>query len=118
MIRKSLTIAILTVATLASAAPSMAQSLEIGRDGVRLVDPRERAREERREERREDRRDRRALRELRERDAVRIARGEGVREVDDVVRTRNTYRVLGADRRGRDIRVDIDRYTGRVLAVR
>ncbi len=110
MIRKHLTIAFVAVATIASAAPAMAQSLEIGRDGVRLVDPNSR------DNMRRD--DRRQGREIGERDAVRIARAEGVREVDDVTRMRNSYRVMGTDRRGDDIQVDIDRRSGEVLSVR
>ncbi|MBB3937882.1 hypothetical protein [Aureimonas phyllosphaerae] len=113
MIRKHLTIAVLAAATIASAAPAMAQGIEIGRDGVRLVDP------NRDDMRRDDmRRDDRRGREIGERDAVRIARAEGVREVDDVRRTSRSYRVIGTDRRGDDIQVDIDRRSGDVIGVR
>ncbi len=76
---KSLTAAALAVVALATATPSFAQGIEIGRDGVRLVDPNARQGDMRRD-------DRRAGREINERDAVRIARGEGVREVDEVRR--------------------------------
>ncbi|WP_294644109.1 PepSY domain-containing protein [uncultured Aureimonas sp.] len=113
MIRKHLTIAVLAAATIASAVPAMAQGIEIGRDGVRLVDP------NRDDMRRDDmRRDDRRGREIGERDAVRIARAEGVREVDDVRRTSRAYRVIGTDRRGDDIQVDIDRRSGDVIGVR
>ncbi|WP_061930384.1 hypothetical protein [Aureimonas sp. AU22] len=114
MIRKHLTIAILAAASIASAAPAMAQGIEIGRDGVRLVDPNRRDDMRRDDMRRDDRRGR----EIGERDAVRIARAEGVREVDDVRRTSRSYRVIGTDRRGDDIQVDIDRRSGDVLGVR
>ncbi len=114
MIRKHLTIAVLAAATIASAAPAMAQGIEIGRDGVRLVDPNARDNMRRDDMRRDDRRGR----EIGERDAVRIARAEGVREVDEVRRTRNSYRVIGVDRRGDDIQVDVDRRSGDVIGVR
>jgi len=109
---KSLTAAALAVVALATATPSFAQGIEIGRDGVRLVDPNARQDNERRDDRRS------AGREIGERDAVRIARGEGVREVDEVRRTSRSYRVVGVDRSGDDIQVDIDRRSGDVLSVR
>jgi len=111
MIRKNLTLALAAVALLGTAAPTLAQGIEIGRDGVRLVDPNQ---PQQRDMRRDDRRGR----EIGERDAVRIARSEGVREVDDVTRMRNSFRVMGTDRSGDDIQVDIDRRTGEVLSVR
>lgn len=103
----------LAAAALVLSTPAMSQSIQIGPGGVRVV-PEEQLRErpERREERREDRR------ELSEREAVRIARQEGVREVDSVRRTRGAYRIVGVDRRGDDIQVDIDRRNGAVLSVR
>lgn len=66
-----------------------------------------------------DRRDRRDRdrREISERQAVRIARAEGVRTVDEVKRTRSRYVIEGLDRRGRDIEVSVDRRTGDVLSV-
>jgi len=112
MTLKSLTTAALAVVALAAATPSFAQGIEIGRDGVRLVDPNARRDNDRRDDRRP------AAREINERDAVRIARGEGVREVDDVRRTSRSYRVVGVDRSGDDIQVDIDRRSGDVLSVR
>jgi hypothetical protein len=55
---------------------------------------------------------------LSEREAIRIARREGLREVDDVERTRRSFRVIGVDRRGRDILVEVDRRNGDVIRVR
>ncbi|WP_279482084.1 PepSY domain-containing protein [Aureimonas sp. SK2] len=110
MIRKHLTIAVMAAAAIASAAPAMAQGIQIGPDGVRIVDPNSRRDDVRRDDRRG--------REIGERDAVRIARAEGVREVDDVRRTSRSYRVIGVDRRGDDIQVDIDRRSGDVIGVR
>jgi hypothetical protein len=49
--------------------------------------------------------------------AVRIARDNGVRHVDDVQRHRNTYEVSGQTRHHRYITVTIDRGNGRVLDV-
>lgn len=112
MINKSLTAAALALIAVATATPSLAQGIEIGRDGVRLVDPNARRDDDMRRD------DRRASREIGERDAIRIARGEGVREVDDVRRTNRSFRVVGTDRSGDDIQVDIDRRSGDVLSVR
>lgn len=92
--------------------PTMAQNIEIGPNGVRLVQPEVEVRRDR--ERRPDR-DRR---EISEREAIRIARGEGLREVDTVRRTDRAYRISGADRRGRDIQVVVDRRRGDVISVR
>ncbi|MFD2238359.1 PepSY domain-containing protein [Aureimonas populi] len=120
MIRKSWTYGLVALAALGIATPSVAQSIQIGPDGIRLVEP---GREgQRRDERggpsREGPQRGGPSREIGERDAVRIARAEGVREVDTVSRNRSSYRVLGVDRRGDDIQVDVDRRTGEVLAVR
>lgn len=93
------------------ASPVIAQDILIGPAGVRVQ---EQVRD-RRGPPRDDRRDRR---EISEREAVRIAKGEGVRDVDDVERTRRSFRIVGIDRRGRDIQVDVDRRTGDVLDVR
>ncbi|MBC8130240.1 MAG: PepSY domain-containing protein [Rhizobiaceae bacterium] len=100
----------IALASSASILPSTAQGIEIGRDGIRLQEPqRERVREgDRREVRRAK---------VTERDAVRIARGEGVRDVEDIRTTRSAYRIEGLDRRGDDIRVDVDRRSGDVLSV-
>ncbi|MEE2951337.1 MAG: PepSY domain-containing protein [Pseudomonadota bacterium] len=110
-----LTSALALALSLGLAAPAFAQSIEIGRDGIRLVPNQQDVREER-----IDRRDERAIRAdgLSEREAVRIARSQGVREVDAITKTRRAYRIAGIDRRGDDIRVDIDRRSGEVLSVR
>ncbi|MBZ9655195.1 PepSY domain-containing protein [Phyllobacterium lublinensis] len=90
----------------ATAVPqAFAQSIIIGPDGVRLREPVP------------ERVERRSY-EIGERQAVRIARAEGVRDVDNVRRTRSRFVVEGIDRRGDDIRVDIDRETGDVISVR
>lgn len=124
MIRKSITFGILALSTVAVATPSFAQGIEIGRDGIRLVQPQsERGYRDgdnlRRSNDRDLPRSAKAVRaDISERQAVRIAKGEGLREVDDVRKTRMAYRVDGFDRRGDDIRVEVDRYTGEVLSVR
>lgn len=86
---------------------TFAQSLQIGPGGVRLVEPERRERMDRRRE----------VREIDERQAVRIARSEGVRSVDEVKRTRSRYVIEGLDRRGNDIEVSVDRRTGEVISV-
>ncbi|OYR15555.1 peptidase propeptide and YPEB domain protein [Brucella rhizosphaerae] len=64
-------------------------------------------------------RDRRPDRgEISERRAARIARDEGMDEVESVSRRRNSYVIRGIDRRDNDMRVVIDRSTGEVLEVR
>ncbi len=121
MVKSFLRMSGLAILALASAAPAVAQSLEIGPNGVRVVPdrgppppdwrdgPPPRWREG------PPPRDRRGIS---EREAVRIARSEGVREVDDVYRRGPTIRVDGGDRRGRDITVIIDRRSGEVIDVR
>ena len=104
MMRKLLIVGATALVALTSAPQAFAQSIVIGPDGVRLAEP-ERAPVYR-------------SRGISEGEAVRIARSEGVRDVDDVRRTRSRYVVEGVDRRGDDIRVDIDRRTGDVIAVR
>ena len=108
---------LMAAGAIAIAMPAMAQGIEIGPNGVRLVQP-ETGRERGRDEDRRDRDRRHDRRDITERDAIRIARGEGLRDVDGVRRTDRAYRVTGADRRGRDIRVDVDRRNGDVLSVR
>lgn len=51
------------------------------------------------------------------RDAVRIARSEGLVDVEEVFRDGARYRVEGVDRRGRDMRVVIDARSGDVIRV-
>jgi hypothetical protein len=52
-----------------------------------------------------------------EREAVRIAKGEGVRDVEDIRRTKSAYKVEGTDRSGDDIVVTVDRRSGDVVSV-
>ncbi|PSH68048.1 hypothetical protein CU102_15935 [Phyllobacterium brassicacearum] len=104
MLKRLVIVGAAVLMTAAAVPQSFAQSIVIGPDGVRL---REAAPE--RVERR--------YYEIGERQAVRIARAEGVRDVDDVRRTRSRYVVEGIDRRGDEIRVDIDRRTGEVISV-
>ena len=99
---KSLVIAAIATVTIMSATPSFSQSIEIGPGGVRVNPGIER---------------RPADMGIGERQAIRIARDEGLREVDDVTRRRNVFIVRGADRDGDDIKVVIDRQTGEVLSV-
>jgi hypothetical protein len=64
-------------------------------------------------------RDRRSDRdEISERRATRIARDEGMDEVESVSRRRGVYVIRGIDRRDNDMRVVIDRRSGEVLEVR
>lgn len=101
---KHFAIATIAAATVLSAAPSFAQSLEIGPGGVRLVEPGA------------ERPMRRGM-DISEREAVRIARAEGLRNVDNIDRTRSRFIVEGTDRRGNDVRVSVDRRTGEVISV-
>jgi len=104
MLKKLLIVGATALIAITSAPQSFAQSIQIGPDGVRLQEPqRERIY--------------RPLSEISEREAVRIARSEGLRDVDDVRRTRSRFVVEGMDRRGNDIRVDVDRRTGDVISV-
>ncbi|WP_027231112.1 PepSY domain-containing protein [Phyllobacterium sp. UNC302MFCol5.2] len=102
--RKLLIIGATALVAITSAPQAFAQSIVIGPDGVRLAEP--------------QREPAYRSREISERDAVRIARSEGVRDVDDVRRRGSRFVVEGIDRRGDDIRVDIDLRTGDVVAVR
>lgn len=104
MLKKLLIVGATALVAVTSAPQAFAQSIVIGPDGVRLQEPYQ-------ERERVDRRG------ISEREAVRIARSEGIRDVDDVRRTRSRFVVEGIDRRGDDIRVDIDRRTGEVIAV-
>jgi hypothetical protein len=111
MSMKSTILALAATALVAGAAPSFAQGIQIGPDGVRIVQPGENMRDR-------DAPQRGMGREIGERDAVSIARSEGMREIDTVSRRSNSYRVVGVDRRGDDLQVDIDRRTGEVISVR
>ena len=124
MTKRTLTFGALAAATLLAASPAVSQSLQIGKDGVRVV-PQNQEQSDR-DVRTRDRRDGdvrggnndRISAEVSERQAIRIAKGEGLRDVDSVTKTRKSYRIAGVDRRGDDIRVDIDRRSGEVLNVR
>lgn len=100
---KNFAIAAIAVATIMSATPSFSQSIEIGPGGVRVnpgmepPPPRYMG--------------------ISERQAIRIARRNGVQDVDDVARRRNVFVVRGVDRDGDDIKVVIDRGSGEVLSV-
>ena len=125
MTKRIWTFGALAAAALLAASPAVSQSLQIGKNGVRVV-PQGQEQTDRdvrmRDRRDSDVRDRdaddRVLAEVSERQAIRIAKGEGLRDVDSVTKTRKSYRIAGVDRRGDDIRVDIDRRSGEVLSVR
>jgi len=97
------------MSAVAFTAPAQAQSIEIGPNGIQVV-PEGNRRIER--ERQSDRG------EISERRATRIARDEGMDEIESVSRRRNAYVIRGIDRRDNDMRVVIDRRTGEVLEVR
>lgn len=99
---KKLALAATALVTIISATPSFSQSIEIGPGGVRIRPGMEPPPVDMG---------------ISERQAIRIARDEGVREVDDVARRRNVFIVEGSDRDGDDIKVVIDRRTGEVLSV-
>ncbi len=92
----------LVAAVLAVASPSVAQNIEFGPGGVR-VGP--------------DRQERVQREEITRRDAVRIARRQGVVDVDSVRETRSGWTVDGSDRDGEDLTVRLSG-TGEVLDVR
>ncbi len=98
-------IAAVMLASLISVAPANAQSIEIGPNGIQVVPDGNRRMERDRGE-------------ISERRAARIARDEGMDEVESVSRRRNVYVVRGIDRRDNDMRVVVDRRTGEVLEVR
>ena len=95
----------------ALASPAAAQGITIGPDGIQVEEPRGKS-----DNRRDDSRRGGDSREITEREAIRIAKGEGLRDVDDISRTRSTYTLDGTDRRGRDITVVIDRRSGEVIS--
>lgn len=88
------------------ATPSFSQTIEIGPGGVRLVDPD---------------RDRPPppppSMGISRRQAVQIARHEGLRDVDNIDRGRDRFIIEGTDRDDNDIAVTIDRQTGEVISV-
>jgi hypothetical protein len=81
----------------ALAVPAAAQGIQIGPGGVR-VDP--------------------GIDGVGRREAVRIARSEGLTDVDDVSRRGPRWFVEGSDRRGRDLTVVVDGRSGDVIDVR
>lgn len=87
---------------------AMAQNFQIGPDGIRV----DRDRQER-----NFRGDRDMRGEISQREAVNIARRQGVAEVERVRTSRNSYTIDGTDRRGDDILVRVS-FTGEVLDVR
>lgn len=107
---KFATIAAIIISALAStAAPSNAQSIELGPNGIEInPDGSRQIYRERREDRGE----------ISERRAARIAREEGMDVVENVSRRRGVYIIRGVDRRDNDMRVVIDRRSGEVLEVR
>jgi len=108
MFKFTLTAALFLTAVAVSA-PASSQSIEVGPNGIQ-VNPDGNNRMDR---------NRRAVRgEISERQAVRIARAEGMDEVESVSSRRNSYVVRGIDRRDDDMRVVVDRRTGEVLEVR
>ncbi|WP_182086937.1 PepSY domain-containing protein [Aureimonas sp. ME7] len=122
-----LTLALAACLAVAGAVPAFSQSLEIGPGGLRVLPDDDRRGPP-------DRYDRpfpppRGPYDgppprrgpppgISEREAARIARYEGMREIDDVFRQRRVIRVEGADRRGRDMTVIIDARSGDVIDVR
>ncbi|WP_294644110.1 PepSY domain-containing protein [uncultured Aureimonas sp.] len=104
----------LAATLLAATAPALSQTLEFGPNGLQIV-PNERRGPDYGYDRPPERR---GPPSISERQAARIARSEGMREIDDVFRQRRTYRVEGADRQGDDMTVIIDARTGDVIDVR
>ncbi|WP_046868441.1 PepSY domain-containing protein [Microvirga massiliensis] len=80
---------------------AQAQSVQIGPGGVRITPDR-------------DHRHRGDWR-ISEREAVRIARRQGIVDVNRVARAGREWRVSGINRRGHSMRVIIDARSGRVL---
>ncbi len=102
-------IAVTFMSAVVFTAPAHSQSIEIGPNGIR-VNPDGNDRMDR---------NRRIVRgEISERQAARIARSEGMDEVESISRRRNTYVIRGIDRRDDDMRVTIDRRTGEILEIR
>jgi len=108
MFRKFIIIGTTALLALTASPQSFAQTLEIGPNGVRMHQQQDRMQPQ--DGMRRDGG-------IGEREAVRIARHEGLRQVDDVRRTRSDFVVRGTDRRGNDIRVAVDRRTGEVVSV-
>lgn len=92
------------MSVMVSAIPAHAQSIEIGPNGIRLLEP-----ETDRPRYRDD---------ISERRAARIAQREGMEEIDSISRRRNVFIVRGVDRDDDEMRVVVDRHSGEVLEVR
>ncbi|WP_181705558.1 PepSY domain-containing protein [Chthonobacter rhizosphaerae] len=107
MMKKTASIMTAAAILVGSSSAVLSQAIELGPNGVRVVPPQE------------ERIDRviREDEEVTAREAARIARGAGIDEVDEIQTRRNSYRVVGIDRRGRDIEVDVSRRTGEILDV-
>jgi hypothetical protein len=103
MTRKWIATGALALGIASVSAPALAQGIEFGPNGVRLNDGRRQAPQDDA---------------ISQREAVRIARSEGLRDIDSVSERRRSFRVEGADRRGRDITVDVDKFSGDVISVR
>lgn len=89
--------------------PAHAQSIEIGPNGIRVnPDGNDQM----------DRNRRTGRGEISERQAARIARSEGMDDIESISRRRSTYVIRGVDRRDNDMRVIIDRRTGEILEIR
>ena len=109
MFQKFIIVGTTAMLVLTVSSQSFAQSLEIGPNGVRMHQQQPDLMLPQDEMRRDGG--------IGEREAIRIARHEGVRQVDDIRRTRSSFVVRGSDRRGNDIRVAVDRRTGDVVSV-
>lgn len=105
MFKKFAIIGALALSALTASPQTFAQSIEIGPDGLKLKQPDSTGEAET------------TRRGIDDREAVRIARHEGLRQVDSVRRRGSAYIVEGADRRGNDMRVSIDRRSGEVISV-
>ncbi len=92
----------LLAVVLAVASPSVAQNIEFGPGGVRVVP---------------DRQERVQREEITRRDAVRIALRQGVVDVDSVRETRSGWTIEGSDRVGDDLTVRVSP-SGEILDVR
>ena len=116
--RKLLILAAAGLGLAISAPIAGAQSIQFGPDGVR-VDPgiRGPGYDPRYDGRIEERRVIPQRDFISRSEARRIARSQGVVEIDEIYRDGRRYEVEGADRRGRDISVSIDARTGDVIRV-
>ena len=97
--------------TIGVAAPAAyAQSIQIGPGGV-TVDPDGRRDRSYRDDRREERRG------ISSREATRIARSNGMADVNEVGERRGTWVVRGDDRRGRGMVITISSRTGEIIDI-